>query len=102
MIDRVLSLLEQKHYTEVKETLLSMHEADIAEIFNEVDDREVMLRLFRLLPKDRAAETFAYLDGDVQQRLIEGVNAEAGHRNIADLVETRDAQLTALIKVLHR
>ena len=38
----------------------------------------------------------------LQQRLIEGVNAEAGHRNIADLVETRDAQLTALIKVLHR
>lgn len=73
MIDRVLSLLEQKHYSEVKETLLSMHEADIAEIFNEVDDREVMLRLFRLLPKDRAAETFAYLDGDVQQRLIEAI-----------------------------
>ncbi|WP_286898743.1 3-hydroxyacyl-CoA dehydrogenase NAD-binding domain-containing protein [Achromobacter sp. UBA2119] len=38
----------------------------------------------------------------LQQRLIEGVNAEAGHQSIADLVEARDAQLTALIKVLHR
>ena len=73
MIDRVLSLLEEKRYPEVKQTVLSMHEADIAEIFEEIDNREVLLRLFRLLPKDRAAETFAYMDGDVQQRIIEAI-----------------------------
>lgn len=39
---------------------------------------------------------------ELQRRLIEGVNAEAGHRGIADLVEERDAQLTALLKALHR
>ena len=39
---------------------------------------------------------------ELQRRLIEGVNAEAGSRNIADLVQTRDAQLTALLKVLQR
>lgn len=39
---------------------------------------------------------------DLQQRLIAGVNAEAGERSIADLVQTRDAQLTALLKVLQR
>lgn len=39
---------------------------------------------------------------ELQQRLIEGVNAEAGHRSIADLVQARDAQLTALLKTLHR
>ncbi|MCD0500223.1 3-hydroxyacyl-CoA dehydrogenase NAD-binding domain-containing protein [Achromobacter spanius] len=38
----------------------------------------------------------------LQRKLIDGVNAEAGHRSIADLVETRDAQLTALIKALRR
>lgn len=38
---------------------------------------------------------------DLQRRLIDGVNAEAGQRSIADLVETRDAQLTALLKTLH-
>ncbi len=73
MIDRVLSLLEEKRYPEVKQTVLSMHEADIADIFDELEDREVMLRLFRLLPKDRAAEAFAYMDGDVQQQLIEAI-----------------------------
>ncbi|WP_342068059.1 3-hydroxyacyl-CoA dehydrogenase NAD-binding domain-containing protein [Achromobacter kerstersii] len=39
---------------------------------------------------------------ELQRKLIEGVNAEAGQRNIADLVQTRDAQLTALIKTLNR
>ncbi|MDX3986118.1 MAG: 3-hydroxyacyl-CoA dehydrogenase NAD-binding domain-containing protein [Achromobacter sp.] len=39
---------------------------------------------------------------ELQRKLIEGVNAEAGRRSIADMVQTRDAQLTALIKVLHR
>ena len=59
MIDRVLSLLEEKKYPEVKQAIQTMHEADIAEIFEEVEDREVLLRLFRLLPKETAAETFA-------------------------------------------
>jgi 3-hydroxyacyl-CoA dehydrogenase len=37
---------------------------------------------------------------ELQRRLIEGVNAEAGQRGIAELVEKRDAQLTALLKTL--
>ncbi|MEB3098276.1 3-hydroxyacyl-CoA dehydrogenase NAD-binding domain-containing protein [Achromobacter sp. D10] len=39
---------------------------------------------------------------ELQQRLISGVNAEAGTRSIADLVQARDAQLTALLKTLRR
>ncbi|ADP18140.1 3-hydroxyacyl-CoA dehydrogenase, C-terminal domain protein 3 [Achromobacter xylosoxidans A8] len=39
---------------------------------------------------------------ELRQRLIEGVNAEAGQRSIADLVQARDAQLTALLKALQR
>lgn len=39
---------------------------------------------------------------ELRRRLIEGVNAEAGQRDIADLVRDRDAQLTTLLKVLQR
>lgn len=39
---------------------------------------------------------------ELQQRLIAGVNAEVGTRSIADLVQARDAQLTALLKTLRR
>ena len=73
MAERVLSLLAEKKYSEVKQALLSMHEADIAEIFDELDDREAMVRLFRLLSKEQAAEVFAYMEGDVQQRIIEAL-----------------------------
>lgn len=70
MIDRVLDLLSEKKYPEIKHTVSTMHEADIAEIFEEIEDRETMLRLFRLLPKEQAAEVFAYMDTDIQQRLV--------------------------------
>ena len=73
MIEQVLTLLEERKYPEVKRTILAMHEADVAEIFEEIEDREVLLRLFRLLPKEQAAEAFSYMDGDVQQRIIEAI-----------------------------
>lgn len=73
MIDRVLLLLQQKHYSELRNLLADLHVADIADLFSEVEDRELMLRLFRLLPKDSAAETFSYMDADIQQKIIESI-----------------------------
>lgn len=73
MIDRVLQLLEEKKFAEVKKTVLEMYDADIAEVFEQIEDRDVMLRLFRLLPKTAAAEVFAYLPPDIQQSIIEAI-----------------------------
>lgn len=73
MIDTVLALLKEKKYAQVKQTVLEMHEVDVAEIFEEISDTETMLRLFRLLPKETAAETFSYMEADVQQRIIEAI-----------------------------
>lgn len=39
---------------------------------------------------------------ELQRKLIEGVNDQAGSRSIADMVQTRDAELTALLKALKR
>ena len=50
MIDRVLQLLEQRHYGELRELLETLHVADIADLFSEIEERELRLRLFRLLP----------------------------------------------------
>ena len=73
MIDRVLQLLEQRHYGELRELLETLHVADIADLFSEIEERELRLRLFRLLPKDSAAETFSYMDPDIQQDIIESI-----------------------------
>ena len=71
MIEKVLQLLHERRFAEVKATALEMHYADIAEVFRELDnDWESALLLFRLLPKELAAETFAYMEPDLQERLI--------------------------------
>lgn len=73
MIDRVVELLQEKKYAEVKSAVQEMNEIDIAELFGGIDDLETALRLFRLLPKQRAAEAFSYMETDVQQRIIEAI-----------------------------
>ena len=71
MIEKVLQLLQERRFAEVKAAALEMHYADIAEVFRELDnDWESALLFFRLLPKELAAETFAYLEPDVQERII--------------------------------
>ena len=73
MIDRVLELLENRQYVALRELIDEMHEADIAEVFSEIESRDTMLRFFRLLPKLTAAETFSYLEPDIQQNIIEAM-----------------------------
>ncbi len=73
MIDRVLLLLQERRYSELRNLLNDLHVADIADLFSEIEDRELMLRLFRLLPKESAAETFSYMDTDIQQKIIEAI-----------------------------
>lgn len=73
MLDRVLELLEAKKFSEVKQLAADMHSADIAAVFDHLDDRETAIKFFRLLPKELAAEVFAYMEPDAQQQIIETV-----------------------------
>lgn len=73
MIDRVLELLQARQYVALRELISDMHEADIAEVFAEIESSDTMLRFFRLLPKQTAAETFSYLEPDIQQHIIEAI-----------------------------
>lgn len=69
LIDVIPELLEQKKYSTVRDILLEMRPADIANMFEELDKRQISL-LFRLLPKEQAAETFVELEADNQEALI--------------------------------
>ena len=66
----LLSLLEEKKYYEIKRELADLPSPDIAELFNELDERYHTL-LFRLLSKELAAETFVDMDSDLQEGLIQ-------------------------------
>ena len=65
----VLELLENRQYKELKTELENMHLVDIAEILEELDEKQVLL-IFRLLCKDEAAETFTEMNSDMQEMLI--------------------------------
>ncbi len=64
-------LLSEKKYHQVKELLIHMEPADIAPAFEELSEKQRAV-LFRLLPKEAAAEVFVELDSDLQEHLISG------------------------------
>ena len=69
-LDEILILLEDRNYTVLKPLLSSMNAIDLAEVFEETEKDSDLLILFRILPKDLAAETFVEMDSDVKQKLI--------------------------------
>ena len=62
--------VEGKRYRELRDLLCELPAPDVAEIFSDTDKRYHTV-LFRLLPKELAAETFVEMDSDTQRRLIE-------------------------------
>ena len=71
LMDTIGVLTEQKKYATIRDILVTMNSVDIAFMFDEMEDH-LLPRLFRLLPKDLAAETFVELDTDSQELLIRG------------------------------
>ena len=69
----ISSLLENKRYSSVKDILVTLNAVDIAAIFGELSEDALPL-LFRLLPKELAADTFVEMEltrriGDAGRRL---------------------------------
>lgn len=63
------ALLEKKKYSAIREVINTLNPIDIAYILKEISGEKIPL-LFRLLPKDLAAEAFAEMDSDDQELLI--------------------------------
>lgn len=69
--DTLQSLLEEKKYSTIKDVIVTIAPADIAALFERVSERQIPV-LFRLLPKDKAADVFVEMDSDFQELLIKG------------------------------
>ena len=100
----LLTMLEEKKYATLREVLVTMNPADIAALFSDLQDQKISL-LFRLLPKELAAETFIEMESDDQQLLIQGfsdnelkeVLDELYVDDAADLVEEMPANVVRRI-----
>ena len=69
-LDNIRELVENKQYAAVRDLLLPMEPPDIAQLLEEAG-AELMPLLYRLLPKELAAEVFVELDSDEQELLIQ-------------------------------
>ena len=72
MKEKIFDLLERHRLTELKPIVSEMNEVELAEIVEELGKEERIL-LFRILPKDLAAETFVELETDTKRALIEAL-----------------------------
>ena len=68
-IVEIVDYLEEKKFPLLKPLLAELEPADLAEIFSELDERDIPI-VFRLLPKELAAETFVEMGSSQQQLLI--------------------------------
>lgn len=72
-------LLETKQYTKLRQYLSELNDADIAAGM-ELLPEESMLKVFRILPKDLAADIFSYLEVENQHMIITSLTEkEAGN-----------------------
>ena len=69
--EEVQEMLNEKRYRELKAIFAAMEPADIAIIFEDIPDKLIPL-VYRILPKDMAAEVFVEMDNDQQEMLIAG------------------------------
>ena len=81
---RLDALLESGRKAELRGALNMLNEVDIAE-YLETLDNEMVLMVFRLLPKDISAEVFSYMDNDQRTRIMEALGDEEAMRIIDDM-----------------
>ena len=63
MTEKLLELLKEKNYVKIKSAVRDLYPADLAALLETLEPRDITL-IFRLLPKELAAETFTYMDSD--------------------------------------
>ena len=71
LTETIKVLLDEKKYGTLRDILVTMKPFDIAAVFEELQDEKTPI-LFRILPKELAAETFVEMDDETQEFLIHG------------------------------
>ena len=90
ILEKTLSrMLEGKKYASLRDILIAMNPSDIASLLDGYD-REHIPMLFRLLPKEQAAQTFVEMEPDAQELLIRSFS-DAQLRQILDELFVDDA-----------
>ncbi len=82
-------LLDSKQYTRLRQFLAELNDADIAALMEDLKE-EALVKVFRILPKDLAANVFSYLELDSQQLIITSLSDREA-ANVIDNLMADDA-----------
>ena len=104
LIEKALDLLENKKFSELRSFLEEQNPADINDVIDELSDEKSVL-IYRLLPKELAAEVFVEMDSDKQEYLInifsdsqlKDVLDELYYDDTADIIEEMPANVVKRI-----
>lgn len=88
-MEEIRELLALKKYTSLRQKLSELNDADIAAVLGDLEEEE-RLKVFRILPKDVAADVFSYLDVEDQQLIITSLSDREA-ANIIDNLMADDA-----------
>ena len=103
-VENVMTYIEAKQYSILRTALSEENPFDIAELLSTLPEEPLHL-VFRVLPKDIAAETFVEMDSDSQELLIHSftdkelrwVTEELFYDDIVDIIEELPANLVTRI-----
>ena len=82
MNEKLLELIENGKYSEVRREIINLNAADIALLFEEIETSRLLV-IFRILPKEIAASVFTHLSYELQRYIIESV----ADREIGSIIE---------------
>ncbi len=71
MTKTILDMLDERKYSQIALALKDMNPTDAAAMLEELPEERMPI-VFRILPKELAAEAFAYMDSDSQEVLVRG------------------------------
>ncbi|GAA0738024.1 magnesium transporter [Clostridium oceanicum] len=69
----IKNLIENNKYLEARKEIIKLNSVDIANFLEDDVNVDTMLILFRLLPKDMAADVFSYMSIDMQKYIIQSI-----------------------------
>jgi len=103
-VEKALELLEQKNYPTLRLLLNDQMPADINEFFEELPEDKIIM-IYRLLPKELAAEVFVEMEPDQQEYLIRAFSdaelratlSELYYDDTADIIEEMPATVVKRI-----
>ena len=88
-IERIKGLLEEKKFNQLKNELKEIKAADIPTLLEDLE-KEQVVKVFRILSKSKAGESFTYMEPDMQEKLIHNLT-DAELKNVIDELFMDDA-----------